>query len=212
MSQEPVWPVRQGGLEQRVSHDDRERVAEVLRVAAGDGRLSLEELEERLEGCFAARTYGDLAPLVADLPGQAAPAPEPAVPVKDVARVRRAGGNVRYDGAWDVPRRMEIEVRGGNVVLDFTTGVVRQPVTEIDIEMRGGNLRLVVPDGYAVDAGEVEVRGGSIVNRHARRRDPAVPVRHRICVTGELAGGNIVVLPPRRPRRRWWLFGRRLSG
>lgn len=209
MSQEPVRWVGGEQLEQRVSHDDRERVAEVLRVAAGDGRLSLEELEERLEGCFAARTYGDLAPLVADLPGQAVPLAGPARP-KEVARVRRAGGNVRYEGAWEVPRRLEVEVRGGNVLLDFTSAAVREPVTEVEVELRGGNLRLVVPDGYAVDAEEVEIRGGSVVHRHVKDRDPNAPVVHRVTVTGEIVGGNVVVLPPRAARRPGRL--RRLLG
>ena len=52
----------------RVSHEDRDRVAEALRVAAGDGRLSADELDERLERALTARTYDDLAVLVADLP------------------------------------------------------------------------------------------------------------------------------------------------
>jgi uncharacterized protein DUF1707 len=200
MSQEPARWVGQDQLEQRVSHDDRERVAEVLRVAAGDGRLSLAELEERLESCFAARTYGDLAPLVADLPGQAMAVATP-VPAKEVARVRRAGGNVRYEGAWEVPKRLEIEVRGGNVLLDFTSAAVRQPVTEVAAEMRGGTLRLVVPDGYAVDADEVEIRGGSIVRRGAKDRLASTTVVHQVTVTGALVGGNIVIQPPRPPRK-----------
>lgn len=209
MSQEPVRWVGQDQLEQRVSHDDRERVAEVLRVAAGDGRLSLEELEERLEGCFAARTYGDLAPLVADLPGQAMTVAGP-VRAKEVARVRRAGGNVRYEGTWEVPRRMEIEVRGGNVLLDFTSAAVREPDTEVAVEMRGGTLRLVVPDGYAVDADEVEIRGGNIVRRQMKDRVPGAAIVHHVTVTGALVGGNIVIQPPRPPRRPGRL--RRLLG
>ncbi|CAG6395961.1 DUF1707 domain-containing protein [Streptomyces cocklensis] len=209
MTQEPARRVGQEQLEQRVSHDDRERVAEVLRVAAGDGRLSLEELEERLESCFAARTYGDLAPLVADLPGQAVVVGEP-VRAKEVARVRRAGGNVRYEGGWEVPRRMEFEVLGGNVLLDFTSAAVREPATEVEVDMRGGNLRLVVPDGYVVDAEEVDMRGGSVLYRHAKDRDPHAPAVHRITVTGSMVGGNIVIQPPRPPRRPGRL--RRLLG
>ncbi len=196
-------------LEQRVSHDDREQVAEVLRVAAGDGRLSLEELEERLEGCFAARTYGDLAPLVADLPGQATAVSRP-VPAKKVTRLRRFGGNVRYDGAWEVPKRLEVEVHGGNVLLDFTSAAVREPVTEVEVEIRGGNLRLVVPHDYAVDAEEVEILGGNVVQRRMADHTPNAPVMHRVNVTGTLVGGNIVIKPPRPPRRPGRL--RRLLG
>jgi hypothetical protein len=215
MSQEPMpWEARDR-LELRVSHEDREQVAEVLRVAAGDGRLTLEELEERLEGCFGARTYGDLAPLVADLPGPgqelAAHSGQPAQPVrpahplqpvqpKDVARVHRVGGNLKYEGAWVAPRRLEAEVRGGNVVLDFTTATVTESVTEVDVEMRGGNLRVVLPEGYAVDASEVDIRGGSVVNRHAKDVPPGIPIVHRIVVTGEITGGNVVVQHPRPPK------------
>ena len=65
--------------ELRASHDDRDRVVELLRVSAGDGRLTAEELDERLEQAMTARTYGELARLVADLPavGSAAGAGEP---------------------------------------------------------------------------------------------------------------------------------------
>ncbi len=54
----------------RASDADREQVAERLRQAAAEGRLLTEELEQRLEAAFAARTYGQLNALVADLPGR----------------------------------------------------------------------------------------------------------------------------------------------
>ena len=54
--------------ELRASDADRERVAERLRAAAGEGRLTADELEERLERAFAAQTEADLEPLTADLP------------------------------------------------------------------------------------------------------------------------------------------------
>ena len=53
----------------RASDADREHVAERLRHAAGEGRIVAEELEERLEAVFSARTYGELDAVVADLPG-----------------------------------------------------------------------------------------------------------------------------------------------
>ena len=42
----------------RASHEDRDRAVELLRVAAGDGRLTAEELDERLGVALTARTYG----------------------------------------------------------------------------------------------------------------------------------------------------------
>ncbi len=55
----------------RASDAERERIAEQLRHATAEGRLLTEELEERLEAAFAARTYGELDAVVADLPGAA---------------------------------------------------------------------------------------------------------------------------------------------
>lgn len=53
----------------KASDEDREQIAERLRRATGEGRLLAEELEERLEATFSARTYGELDAVVADLPG-----------------------------------------------------------------------------------------------------------------------------------------------
>lgn len=52
----------------RASDDDRERVAERLRSGHTEGRLDLDELQERLERTYAAKTLGELRALVSDLP------------------------------------------------------------------------------------------------------------------------------------------------
>jgi hypothetical protein len=55
-------------VELRVSDGDRDRVVEELRAHAADGRLAVEELEDRVERALAARTAGELAALTRDLP------------------------------------------------------------------------------------------------------------------------------------------------
>src|SRR3954454_10629500 len=57
----------------RISDQDRHQVAEVLREAAGEGRLDLEELDQRLEATYSARTYADLVPITLDLPSVGVP-------------------------------------------------------------------------------------------------------------------------------------------
>lgn len=52
----------------RASDADREKIADRLRKATAEGRLLAEELEERLEAAFSARTYGELDAVVDDLP------------------------------------------------------------------------------------------------------------------------------------------------
>jgi hypothetical protein len=59
----------------RASDADRERFADTLRDAAAEGRLEPDELEERLEAVYTARTLGDLDSLTADLPRQPRRAP-----------------------------------------------------------------------------------------------------------------------------------------
>jgi Domain of unknown function (DUF1707) len=54
----------------RASDADRERAADRLRRAAAEGRLVTDELEQRLEAAFSARTYAQLDVVLADLPGR----------------------------------------------------------------------------------------------------------------------------------------------
>src|SRR5260370_11942983 len=81
----------------RASHEDRDRVIEILRVAAGDGRLTAEELDERVEVAFSARTYGELAALTSDLPAgrQVITPAEPSRrgAAKDVVRLESRSGS-----------------------------------------------------------------------------------------------------------------------
>lgn len=57
---------------------DRDRALDLLKAAYGEGRLDKEEFDLRSDRVMAARHYGELAPIVADLPGGGAFAPPPA--------------------------------------------------------------------------------------------------------------------------------------
>ena len=61
----------------RASDAERERVADELRAHAGEGRLDVDELDERLKAAYAARTRADLQGLTADLPAAPPPKPKP---------------------------------------------------------------------------------------------------------------------------------------
>ncbi|HEY6478417.1 MAG TPA: DUF1707 domain-containing protein, partial [Streptosporangiaceae bacterium] len=138
----PAGPVGRGEL--RASHTDRDAVVELLRVAAGDGRLTAEELDERLELALTARTYSELAALTADLPaapgagpiGVPGAAPEP----RELIRMKVTSGNAHREGRWVVPQRMECNVTSGNIKLDFTNAVLTGRTLRIDAEVRSGNL------------------------------------------------------------------------
>jgi Domain of unknown function (DUF1707) len=189
--------------ELRASHDDRDRVVELLRVSAGDGRLTAEELDQRLELALTARTYGELAKLVTDLPatGSVASAPATAPKPKDVARIDCRSGDVRRGDRWVVPQRMEVKVTSGRVLLDLTQAVITQPTLRLDIDVSSGSVRLKTKPGIVVDADEVAIRSGQVKVRAPWSADG--PELLRVEVTGKVGSGQFLAAPPRRTFWQW---------
>lgn len=185
----------------RASHADRDRVVEVLRVAAGDGRLTADELDERLEKALTARTYGELTALTKDLPPTDGLVPAVAEQAKDLVRIECASGSAQRQGQWVVPRRMEVRARSGSVTLDFTEAVITQPVLRIQADVRSGSLRMITRPGVFIDADEVAVRSGSV--KVASPWRPEIPVALRVEVSGNVGSGNISARPPRRTFWQW---------
>ena len=72
---------------QRASDADRDIAADILCAAVGDGRLTLDELKDRLGAALSARTIAELAALIADLPGRRSPSPSPARPSDPASRL-----------------------------------------------------------------------------------------------------------------------------
>jgi Domain of unknown function (DUF1707) len=142
MSGEGPWPVRRDDTEKtdlRASDEDRERAADALRIAAGDGRLTPDELDERLEVALTARTNDQLIALTADLP-EVNRAPG----AKELVRLDAHGGSGSRRGRWVVPQRMEILAVGGSVKLDFSDAVITSPTLNIS----GRNPRRKVRHSY----------------------------------------------------------------
>ncbi|WP_206215601.1 DUF1707 SHOCT-like domain-containing protein, partial [Pseudomonas viridiflava] len=109
---DPIWL--------RIYDAERHQVAEILREAAGEGRLDVEELDERLEATYAARTYADLVPITFDLPSHPHPraAARPAAPrtgrsdlvvpgAERESHVAIMSGFSRK-GVWDVPEHLNV--------------------------------------------------------------------------------------------------------
>jgi hypothetical protein len=185
--------------ELRASHADRDRVVEMLRVAAGEGMLTSTELDERLEAALSASTRGELAVLTADLP------PDKIHPqAKDLVRIDQRFGDVTRAGRWVVPRRMEIRLTAGDVKLDFTEAVITEDTLQIEVDLGiGGDLTLVTRPGIAVDTDGLTGRLGDVKVRSVA--DPHAPVTLRVELAGRIRGGGIVARPPRRTFWEWLL-------
>lgn len=211
----------------RCSDVDRERVAEALRQAAGDGRLTLSELEERLDATFKARTYGDLQPITRDLPQGPYPMPggrvaprwqhEPISARPEERALRPAGpeyvpgtpvpkeqinailSEEKRKGRWEVPARLDVTPILGSVVLDFTEAIVRSPEVDIRVGVVLGSVTIIVPEG-------IDVRMDSITNVLGDRKmklENSVTPGAPICrISGFVLLGEITVRPPKTPLRR----------
>jgi Domain of unknown function (DUF1707) len=186
--------------ESRASHEERERVVEVLGVAAGDGRLTMDELEKRVGAALTARTTGELAQLTADLPEASGVATR----AKEVVQLDVEGGTGARRGHWIVPRRLEIHAVGGSVKLDFADAVIIGPILDIHAEVRGGRLLLLTRPGIEVDVDDVAAHGGRVKMRPERGYKE--PVRLRIRLAAEAHGGSVVVRPHRKLRH--WVHRR----
>ncbi|WP_405864623.1 MULTISPECIES: DUF1707 domain-containing protein [unclassified Streptomyces] len=191
--------------ELRASHADRDRVVDVLRVAAGDGLLTADELDERLEAALSARTVSELAALTADLPPVSVTVGTTVVEVKDVVRIEGVhSGAVERMGRWVVPRRLELAVTYCEVMLDFTEAVITQDTLRVDVNMTGKTLTLVTGPGIVVDADGLQL----VHSRVKYRRTPTgpdTPVTLRVELVGQKVLGPVVVRPARRTFGQWLL-------
>lgn len=88
------------GHKLRTSHGDRERAVDIVRITAGDGRLTAEELDERLEAALSARAVGELDALTADLPAAPGQPSGSAPPAEDLVRIVQSGGFTTRRGRW----------------------------------------------------------------------------------------------------------------
>ena len=91
-------------------------------------------------------------------------------------------------GRWIVPKRIEIQVAGGNVLLDFTEAVVTGPVLPVDVDIKGGNLTIITRPGVEVDAADIAMVGGTM---NVRASGGSVPEVLRVELSGDVRGGNI---------------------
>jgi hypothetical protein len=180
----------------RVSDSDRERAADVLREAAGHGRITMDELDERLEVAYTAKTYGDLAAVTRDLP-QPAQAPGTA----QRAPVDRIGGTpgakfslailsgARRSGRWVVPPSYVAVAVMGGVELDLREALFSQPEVTIHAYTVMGGIEITVPEDVDVDVSGVAFMGGFDHNASG----PGVPGAPRLRVLGFALMGGVEV-------------------
>ncbi|WP_314174227.1 DUF1707 SHOCT-like domain-containing protein [Streptomyces winkii] len=202
--------------EMRASDAERERIAEVLRDALSEGRLAMDEFQERLDRTYQARTRGELVPLVRDLPHHGS-ADSSVSGLPDVAGGRkdssvpslrkkrrwaeRIGGRAtsRWGvgimggfgrrGEWTVPRAFTGVGFMGGGELDLREARFEERDVVIRCFALMGGFSVIVPPGVGVEVRGVGIMGG-FDSSAAGFADPEAP---RVVITGLTVMGGVGV-------------------
>ncbi|MFI6499713.1 DUF1707 domain-containing protein [Nonomuraea typhae] len=196
----------------RASDQDRDRIGEMLRVAVSEGRIDLEELNERLDRTYRARTLRELDEIVADLPGGGGPptqampgpptgalpatrhAPLPAPQPGEVLQLHTRSGKIRQEGRWVVPPRITAKAhRFGTVRIDFTRAECPYREVPVDVEITSwfGDVVIIVPVDWWVQDDEVVRRlMGAVHNRPIVSPSQAAVI---VRLTGYVQTGDVWV-------------------
>jgi len=194
----------------RVGHRERDAVASVLQEAAADGRLSMAELDDRLEVALQAKTYADLDRLVADLsvelPSRMLSArpqvqgpPSAGYSPEDPLRLEAGMSSEKRRGVWPLPPFMLINQGLGSVKLNCLEATPAAPLIEIEVIGGAGSILLVLPDGWAVDADRLSKALGAKSVKVPREPAPGKPL---LVIYGSLGLGHFKARPPNRLERR----------
>jgi hypothetical protein len=183
----------------RASDADRDRVADHLREALAEGRLSPEEHAERLDAVYAARTYAELEPVLADLPvaGRRPSQPEVEIahgsaispPTRQSANIVAIFSGAERKRRWLVEPHTNVFTVFGGVELDFRQAVLTQREVTLNITCVFGGVDIKVPPGVRVIDSGAAVFGA----RQLPGDDPLEPDAPVIRLSGLTLFGGIDV-------------------
>jgi hypothetical protein len=182
--------------ELRASDADRERTADTLRRAAGVGRLTMDELDERLHAAYEARTRAELERLVVDV---VVADEEPDAPAHRMP-IRRGEGGARWlvaimggcdrKGRWRLSERVtSVNIMGGSD-LDLNDAELAAEHVELTVFSLMGGADIRVPDGLNVEISDFAFMGGNDVDIGDPRPDTGGPVVHLRLIS--IMGGSDV--------------------
>jgi hypothetical protein len=186
----------------RVSDDDRHKVAEILRNAAGEGRIDLDELDERLEATYAAKTYADLVPITIDLPSHEPS--NPPVPRRETLPATTSHnsswavmGECKRQGAWLVPGHHTAFALCGSITLDLRSATFAERDITITANAIMGEVKVLVDAGTNVVVSGVPIMGEFHMakDKVAAQLGPESPVV-RIKGMALMASVTVQRLPP----------------
>jgi hypothetical protein len=182
----------------RASDAERERAAELLGRHAVEGRLTLEELAQRVEAAYTATTREELAALTRDLPAeQSATARLPASRRRPTRWSVAVMSGIYRRGRWRVPASSNAVAVMGGIELDLREAEIDGPEVTINVVAVMGGVEVTVPEGVDVELSGFALMGGKDFRPGKTQLPPGAPLVH---VKGfALMGGiNVRTRGPRR--------------
>jgi hypothetical protein len=195
----------------RVSDAEREVVAQRLRHALAEGRLTFTEFDERVAAAYAAKTGSDLAPLTADLPRQSATGPDlpAAAPAAASPQPPVSGGGVDWTvavmsgsertGRWRPGRHTRAVAVMGGCELDLRQAAFPEETLVITAVAVMGGIEITVPEGVEVEVTGLSIMGGRSLKVADVPRRPGTPVV-RVRAFAIMGGIDIRSKPPRKQK------------
>lgn len=189
----------------RASDADRDRVAERLREALAEGRLTPEEHADRIDAVYQAKTVGDLVPLTSDLPESGSTSAEggsssgltvSSEAARSLAEQSKGQESIvavfsgsDRKGRWLVEPHTNVSVLFGGVDLDFREAVLTQREVVVQCAVIFGGLDITVPPGVRIVNDVNAIFGGTDV-KGAEQADLTAPT---LRLTGTCLFGGISV-------------------
>lgn len=185
----------------RASDADRDRIADILREAMAEGRLTADEHAERVDSVYRAKTVGELEPLVRDLPrpggtsradgGSYARTPE--VPTGPADNLVAIFSSASRKGRWRVGGRTNAFALFGSVEIDLTEALFSQRLTVINATSIFGSVDIRVPENISLRGSGTGIFGSFEVAT-LESADPEAPV---VAVNGYSVFGGVEAKPKR---------------
>jgi hypothetical protein len=189
----------------RASDADRDRIADILREALAEGRLTADEHAERVEGVLAAKTVGELEVFIRDLPAahqrRSAPgfAPAPnrptlgAIPADPDDNVVAVFSSAARKGRWRAGRRIHAYAIFGTVEIDLSEALFEYQQVVVKVISVFGNIEVRVPENVSLRG----TGGGVLGNFEVDTLDSADPDAPVVYVDGWAVLGNVEARPKR---------------
>lgn len=182
----------------RASDADRDKYATVLQEAYAQGRLTRDEYDERLDACMRAKTYGDLSPLVADLPPGNLPVVRPAADILPASRptapMIAIFSGVERKGVWELSDDNVAVAVFGEVKIDLRQATIPAGESEIRAFAILGSVEIIVEPGTLVDCSGIGILGEFSGTKNTPTRADSPVIR----VTGLAMLGSVTVKEKKR--------------